>query len=139
MARILIIEDIATNLHLTMIMLRLAGHEAIPAPDGTTGLRLAHEQRPDLIVCDVLLPDIDGREIVGNLKVDPALAHILVVAVTAQAMVGDRQRMLSAGFDGYISKPIEAKTFVRQLECFLTAPPLPSFIEAPPVERALNS
>ncbi|QYF93793.1 EAL domain-containing protein [Massilia sp. PAMC28688] len=131
-ARILIIEDNPTNMELMVYLLTAFGYTPLMAIDGTSGVEAARETRPDLIICDVHLPKLDGYGVVGALKADPALAHIPVLAVTALAMVGDRERLLEAGFDGYIGKPIEPDTFVTELENFLTsrsgatpAPPAP--------------
>jgi len=79
--------------------------------------------RPDLIICDVQLPEIDGCEVARRLKADAELRTIPVVAVTALAMVGDRDRMLAAGFDGYLTKPISPEAFVRQMEGYLGCVP----------------
>jgi CheY-like chemotaxis protein len=118
-ARILIIEDNPTNMELMSYLLTAFGHEPLMAFDGENGVRLAREASPDLILCDVHLPKIDGYGVVGMLKRDPQLRKIPVLAVTALAMVGDRERLLEAGFDGYIGKPIEPEQFVAQLEPFL--------------------
>src|SRR5205807_9611902 len=96
---------------------------------------------PDLIVCDVQLPDMDGYEVARWLKSDPGLRTVPLVAVTALAMVGDRDRILAAGFDGYLAKPINPETFVRQMEVFLrpgqhTAPPVPAGVTAPTAAEA---
>jgi two-component system cell cycle response regulator len=82
-------------------------------------LRLAAAERPDLIVCDVQLPGIDGYEVASRLKTQPALRRIPLVAETAMAMVGDRERVLAAGFDGYIAKPIEPAPFIAAIEALL--------------------
>ena len=79
----------------------------------------ADREHPDLIICDVQLPDIDGFEVARRLKRDPELRPIPLVAVTALAMVGDRDRVLAAGFDGYLAKPIDPEMFARQIEDFL--------------------
>ncbi|MBC7858033.1 MAG: response regulator [Burkholderiaceae bacterium] len=84
--------------------------------------RQALGERPDLILCDLHLPGLDGRGVLAELKGEPALRAIPVLAVTAQAMPGDREQLLAAGFDGYIGKPIEPETFVGQIEQFLRAP-----------------
>lgn len=121
MARILIIEDNPTNLQLMVYLLQAFGHTPLAAPDGETGLLRAAEW-PDLILCDVQLPGIDGFEVARRLKSDPALHAIPLVAVTALAMVGDRDRVLGAGFDGYLTKPIEPETFIRLLAPYLDPP-----------------
>lgn len=129
-ARILVIEDNPANLELMMYLLRAYRYEPLSATDGEKGLALARSARPDVIVCDIQLPSMDGFEVVRRLKSDPATRSMPVIAVTAFAMVGDRDRALAAGFDGYIGKPIVPETFVPQVEQFLevksAAQPVPS-------------
>ena len=120
MARILVIEDNPTNLQLMVYLLQAFGHTPLEAGDGETGLELIHQERPDLILCDIHLPGMDGFEVASQLKSHRTLRLIPRVAVTALAMVGDRDRILSAGFDGYITKPITPETFVSQVEAFLS-------------------
>ena len=118
-ARILIIEDNPTNMELMEYLLTAFGYTPIAAYDGISGVDTARETKPDLIICDVHLPKLDGYGVVEALKRDPATAAIPVLAVTALAMVGDRERLLAAGFNGYIGKPIEPDSFVAELEAFL--------------------
>lgn len=118
-SRILVIEDNPANLELMLYLLRAYKHEALGAEAGEKGLALARSERPDLVVCDIQLPGIDGYEVVRRLKSDPATTSLPVIAVTAFAMVGDRDRVLSAGFDGYIGKPIAPESFVGEVEQFL--------------------
>jgi diguanylate cyclase (GGDEF)-like protein/PAS domain S-box-containing protein len=120
-ARILIIEDNATNMELMVYLLQAFGYTPLSASDGEEGVRVARREVPDLIICDVHLPKLDGYGVVAELKKDPALKKVPALAVTALAMVGDKERLLAAGFDGYIGKPIEPDTFVTQLESFLPA------------------
>ena len=119
MAKILVIEDNPTNLQLMVYLLQAFGHTPLEAVDGETGLTMIQREAPDLILCDIHLPGIDGFEVANQLKNHPTLKLIPRVAVTALAMVGDRDRILSAGFDGYITKPITPETFVSQVEAFL--------------------
>jgi diguanylate cyclase (GGDEF)-like protein/PAS domain S-box-containing protein len=118
-ARILIIEDNPTNMELMVYLLNAFGYTPLMAHDGEEGVATARRELPDLIICDVHLPKLDGYGVVAQLKQDPALRPIPALAVTALAMVGDRERLLAAGFDGYIGKPIEPDTFVTQIESFL--------------------
>jgi CheY-like chemotaxis protein len=118
-ARILVIEDNPANLDLMLYLLQAFGHMTYAACDGEAGLATAAQEKPDLIVCDVHLPVLDGFGVVHRLKSDPELRSIPVVAVTALAMVGDRDRVLGAGFDGYLAKPINPETFVDQVERYL--------------------
>jgi two-component system cell cycle response regulator len=118
-AQILIIEDNPANLELMAYLLMSFGHVVLTADDGEAGIATAHRQRPDIIVCDVQLPGLDGYAVVRALKQDSSLSAIPVVAVTALAMVGDREKGLAIGFDGYIAKPIDPELFVGQIEQFL--------------------
>ena len=118
-ARILIIEDNAANLELMTYLLQAFGHAPLTARRGEEGLALARRERPELIVCDIQLPGIDGYRVAAQIKADSELRATPLVAVTAFAMVGDRDKVLAAGFDGYIAKPIAPETFVAQVEAFL--------------------
>jgi two-component system cell cycle response regulator len=120
-ARILIIEDNPANMELLSYLLTAFGHEPLMAFDGEEGVRLARAERPDLVLCDIHLPKLDGYGVVAMLRRDPQLCKIPVLAVTGMAMAGDRERLLAAGFDGYIGKPIEPEQFVAELEPFLPA------------------
>jgi two-component system cell cycle response regulator len=117
--RVLVIEDNATNLDLIAYLLGSFGYTVLPAVDGEEGLRVARRERPDVIICDVQLPGIDGYEVARRLKGDPAFRKVPLIAVTAYAMVGDRERLVAAGFDGYIAKPIEREAFVSKIEMML--------------------
>jgi CheY-like chemotaxis protein len=118
-AHILLIEDNPANLDLMTYLLEAYGYSVDTAGDGAEGLAAARLAPHDLIICDVQLPVMDGLEVARHVKSDPDLRVLPLVAVTALAMVGDRDRVLKAGFDGYIAKPINPETFVRQLEAFL--------------------
>lgn len=123
MARVLVIEDDPASLQLLLYLLRSFGHVSLAAEDGEEGLEVARREVPDLILCDVQLPRLDGHEVARRLKTHPALRQIPLVAVTAMAMVGDRERVLGAGFDGYIAKPIAAENFASLLGGFLRGAP----------------
>jgi CheY-like chemotaxis protein len=118
-ARILIIEDNKANLELVEYLLRASGYATFSARDGEEGIRAARKEIPDMIICDLQMPIMDGYGVVRELKKDPLLRPIPVIAVTALSMPGDRNNVLAAGFDGYLSKPIEPETFVRTVEGFL--------------------
>ena len=120
-ARILVIEDNPDNLALAVYLLGAAGHETIEARDGAQGVRAAREALPDLIVCDLQMPVLDGFEVLQHLRVDPATRSIPVVAVTAFSMPSDRARVEAAGFDGYLSKPIDPERFAQQVESHFPA------------------
>lgn len=119
MARMLVIEDNPANLELMAYLLTAFGPTPLLASDGEQGLDAARREAPDLIVCDMQLPRMDGYAIMRQLKAWPETRAIPVIAVTALAMVGDRDRIIAQGFDGYISKPIVPETFVAQVENFL--------------------
>ncbi|HSS68484.1 MAG TPA: response regulator [Nocardioidaceae bacterium] len=112
MATILVVEDIPANLALATKLLRGAGHDVLSAGTAEAALGLAGERTPDLILMDLGLPDMDGWQALDRLRADESTADIRVVAFTAHAMMGDRDRVFEAGFDGYISKPIDFATFV---------------------------
>lgn len=134
MARILVIEDNPINLELMTYLLRAWGHEPVEAIDGEAGIEQALRDPPALIVCDIQLPGIDGYEVARRLKAEVTLAAVPLIAVTAYAMVGDRERALRAGFDGHFAKPIDPAALMAELSRFLpgasaTPPPPPA---APP-------
>lgn len=121
MAQILVIEDNPANLELMTYLLAAFGHVPLTAIDGEQGIEVARRKIPDAVICDINLPRMDGYQIVGQLKSEYPLKDIPLIAVTALAMVGDREKLLAAGFDGYISKPIDPECFVKQVEGFLPA------------------
>jgi len=121
-ARILAVEDTPHNLYLMTYLLEAGGHEVDQATSGTEGLAAARASKPDLVLLDIQLPDLDGHRVLTLLREDPDLADVAVVAVTAYAMVGDRDKKLSAGFDGYLSKPLDPETFVASVEVHLPPP-----------------
>jgi two-component system cell cycle response regulator len=118
-ARILVIDDNAANLELMLYLLRAFGHAVVGKVDGIEGLKAARADDYDLILSDVLMPGMDGYELARRLTSDGHSGRL--VAVTALAMVGDRDRMLAAGFDAYISKPIDPETFIMQIDELLPA------------------
>jgi CheY-like chemotaxis protein len=121
-ARVLLIEDNQDNLDLMVYLFQAFGYSPLVARDGEEGMALGRRGRPDLIVCDIQIPKLDGYGVARELKQDAQLRLIPLVAVTAYAMVGDRDKMLAAGFDGYIAKPINPETFISQVESFLSLP-----------------
>jgi len=116
MARILIIEDTPANMKLAVLILSNAGHTALQAVTAKEGIELARRERPDLILMDMQLPDMDGIEATQVLKTSPDTADIPIFAVTASAMKGDRERMLDAGCDMYVEKPIDYKHLLTAIE-----------------------
>jgi CheY-like chemotaxis protein len=115
---ILVIEDNEDNIRLVDYVLRAHGYEPLLATTGADGVRLALERTPDLILLDIRMPRMDGYEVVAQLK-QAGLDGTRIVAVTASAMVGDREQIVAAGFDGYIQKPIDPETFIAEVEHFL--------------------
>ena len=120
-ARVLVIEDNRPSLELMTYLLHAFGHTPLEAYDGLDGLEAIRRERPDLVICDIDLPKLDGYALAGRAKADPVIRDIPLVAVTALAMVGDRDRAIRAGFDGYLAKPIEPETFVQEIESYLSA------------------
>src|SRR3989441_1809483 len=118
-AKILHVEDNPENRMLVRAILEAEGYTIIDAEDGLTGIEAAIREEPALILLDVNLPAVDGYEVVSIIKSFPAFATTPVIAVTAYAMEGDRQRTLVAGCDGYIQKPIDVDAFPRQVAEFL--------------------
>jgi two-component system, cell cycle response regulator len=121
--RVLIIEDNPINRELIDYLLRAHGFETLKALDGSIGLDMARRERPDLILCDIQMPVMDGVEFAHHVKSDPALRATPLIALTALAMVGDRERILAEGFDGFITKPLDPATMVESLNAFLHVPP----------------
>jgi two-component system, cell cycle response regulator DivK len=120
---ILLIEDNEQNLYLATFLLEQNGFKVIPARNGPKGIELAGCIKPDLIILDIQLPQMDGYAVARELRRNPALNDVSIVAVTSYAMVGDRERTLAAGCNGYIEKPINPDTFKSQIEKYLTAHP----------------
>lgn len=121
-AKILLIEDNPQNRYLAKFLLEQKGHTVTEAETGLKGLELAVALLPDLILLDIQLPGMDGHAVASALKGTPGLCHIPIIAVTSYAMVGDREKCLSAGAEGYIEKPINPESFVAEVERFLATP-----------------
>lgn len=113
--RILVIEDNETNLELMVYLLRSFNYGVITTGNGAQGLEIARREVPDLIICDVHLPEVDGFEVAKQLKTSAKLKNVPLIAVTAMAMVGDREKVLNAGFDYYVSKPIIPEGFIQEV------------------------
>lgn len=118
-ARILCVEDNPQNMRLVRKMLR-RDYTVLEAEDGMTGLRMAEEEMPDLILMDINLPDIDGTEVTQRIKAQDHLKHIPIIALTANAMYGDEEKYLAAGCDGYIAKPVSRNALKEEIERFLS-------------------
>jgi two-component system cell cycle response regulator DivK len=116
---VLIVDDNPVNLELASTVLRAAGLQVATADGAEAAWQALVQARPDLVLLDIQMPHVDGLALLGQLRADPATAGLVVVAFTAYAMKGDRERLLAAGCDGYLSKPIEVATFAEQVREFL--------------------
>ncbi|MEL6309817.1 MAG: response regulator [Chloroflexota bacterium] len=119
MTTVLYIEDNPLNMRLVQKYLKKVGLTMIEAIDGSSGIEVATEQRPDLILVDINLPDIDGLEVTRNLKANPDMTNTPIVALTANAMHGDRERCLDAGCDAYLAKPIARQELYNTLRNYI--------------------
>jgi two-component system cell cycle response regulator DivK len=116
---VLIVEDSELNMRLFNDLLEAFGYRTVKTRDGRQALPLARQHKPDLIIMDIQLPEISGLEITDRLKKDAALKTIPIVAVTAFAMRGDEQKILGAGCDAYLSKPISVSTFLETIRKYI--------------------
>ena len=113
---ILIVEDNELNMKLFRDLVEATGYAAIGTSNGFEAIELARSHRPDLILMDIQLPEVSGLEITQLIKLDEALRHIPIIAVTAFAMKGDEERILKGGCEGYMSKPISVSTFIETIK-----------------------
>jgi len=115
---VLVVEDNDMNMQLVEYLLEEGGYSIVKATSGEEALAITRDEasRPDLILMDIHLPGMDGLSVIREMKADPRTKAIPILAVTAHAMRGDKDRFLEAGCDGYISKPIDVKTFLGALE-----------------------
>jgi CheY-like chemotaxis protein len=120
-ARILVVEDNEMNMELAVDLLELQGYEVLAAKTGQEALEICGREELDLILMDVQLPGMDGLTVTDKLKENPTTRHIPVVALTAHAMKGDEERMLSRGCEGYIAKPIDTREFPKAVGRFIAA------------------
>jgi len=120
MRRILIAEDNAVNRELLRELLETHGHIVTEACNGEEALRLLDDSRPDILLLDLGMPVLDGYQTIRRIREKPSLAGLPVLAVTAYAMQGDKERILSSGFDGYMSKPIDPKLLYQELDRLLS-------------------
>ena len=119
MSTILIVEDNDKNMKLVRDILQHQGHTTVEATTGEHGVRLARDQRPDLILMDIQLPGIDGIEALRQIRTEPALAAVPVIAVSASVMPADQQEIVASGFDAFLTKPISLKPFLATVERIL--------------------
>ena len=120
-ASVLVVEDNEKNMKLFRDVLQAAGYSTLEATTGSQAVDLATEHLPDLVLMDIQLPDIDGVEALGRLRAAERTTTLPVLALTAQAMEGDRERFLAAGFDGYLSKPVNVVDFVATVKRYCEA------------------
>jgi DNA-binding response OmpR family regulator len=118
-SRILIIEDNPESQELLKYLLEAFGHRVFIAADGVEGWAIAQKESIDLLICDIHLPKLDGYGVIKNIKGHVTLKKVPTIAVTALAMVGDRTKILMAGFDEYVPKPIEPEKFIELVEKLL--------------------
>jgi two-component system cell cycle response regulator DivK len=121
MKTILIVEDNEKNMKLARDILRAKGYATLEAVNGETGVRLALEHKPDLVLMDIQLPGISGIEALRILRSEPATASIPAIAVTASVMQQDRKQITEAGFEAYVGKPINLKEFLEAVRAALEA------------------
>jgi CheY-like chemotaxis protein len=115
MPRVLIVEDNPANLYLISYLLRSNGFDVATASDGIAGLNELEDCRPDIVLCDLQMPRMDGYEFAAAMRSDHRWSKVLLVAVTALSMPGDREQVLEAGFDAYFAKPIDPRGFVSEI------------------------
>jgi two-component system, cell cycle response regulator DivK len=114
--QVLVVEDNERNMKLFRDVLHASGYRTLEAATGERAVELVFEHRPDLVLMDIQLPDIDGIEALDRVRADERSSSVPVLALTAQAMEGDRERFLAAGFDGYLSKPVDIAEFVATVK-----------------------
>ncbi len=132
MTKVLIAEDHVVNRELLHELLEMRGYTVVEACDGEEALRMVEQTQPDMLLLDIGMPLLDGFAVVRKIRENPRFASLPVVAVTAYAMQGDREKILNSKFDGYLSKPVNARALAEELERLLgkredrNAPPNPS-------------
>jgi two-component system cell cycle response regulator DivK len=120
--RILLVEDTEDNRQIIRDLMESVGYELLEAEDGAAGVLMAAEHRPDLILLDIQLPVMDGYEACRQIKADPELRHIPIVAVTSYALAGDEDKTRAAGCDGYVAKPFSPLELLAKIDDFLSSP-----------------
>jgi CheY-like chemotaxis protein len=122
MTKILIAEDNAVNRELLRELLEMRGYTVVEACDGEEALRMIQQTQPDLLLLDIGMPLLDGFGVVSKIRENPQMATLPVVAVTAYAMQGDREKILNSKFDGYLSKPVNSRALTEELDRLLIEP-----------------
>jgi CheY-like chemotaxis protein len=116
---ILVVEDNALNMKLVKSLLKIGKHDMLEAPDAETGITLARDKKPDLILMDIQLPGMDGLTATQIIKEDPSVKDIPIVAFTSFAMEGDEEKAMEVGCAGYITKPLDTQNFLKTVESYL--------------------
>ena len=119
-AKILIIEDNEQNMYMLSYLLESQNYKVVQAYSGTSGIKAAREDKPDLILLDIQLPEMDGYKVAAILRENEDLKNTPIIAVTSYAMPGDKEKAIESGATGYIEKPINPDTFISQMESFLS-------------------
>jgi two-component system cell cycle response regulator DivK len=117
--RILVVEDTEDNRRIIRDLLTNAGYDLLEAATGVEGVRMAKEHRPDLILMDIQLPELDGYQATRRIRADPACASIPIIAVTSYALSGDEAKTRAAGCDGYVAKPFSPRQLLAKVREFL--------------------
>jgi CheY-like chemotaxis protein len=142
MIKVLIAEDNAVNRELLRELLELRGYTVLEACDGQEALHMIEQNQPDILLLDIGMPVLDGFGVIRKIRENPCLARLPVLAVTAYAMQGDREKIMKSGFNGYLSKPVDARSLADELKRLLStrddrnAPPPNRSNEIQPDERA---
>ena len=121
MKKILVVDDNDTNLYLIRFILQKGGHEVIEARDGLEGVKLALEEKPDLVIMDIQLPGIDGHEATRRIRGKESEEDLPIIALTSFAMPVDKEMALAAGCNSYLTKPIDVQTFIAEVNRYLAA------------------
>jgi len=118
-SKILIVEDDNQSLYMLTFLLESNNYEVLQSNNGFDGIQKAHELKPDAIILDIQLPEMNGYEVTKALRENDELKNMPIIVVTSFAMIGDKNKALDAGADGYIEKPIDPDTFIAQMESFI--------------------
>ena len=119
MSKVLIVEDNENNMELISFIIEASGNETIQAVNGLTGVEMALNEKPDYVILDIQLPDIDGLEVLKRIRANENGTSVPIIAMTSYAMAGDKERMISAGCNGYIEKPIDPERVISQIQKIL--------------------